>query len=410
MLYDNALLVDLIQLVWQDTRSPIHATRVAETVGWMLRDMRVEGGGFASSFDADSEGVEGRFYVWSASEIDDVLDPDADTFKTAYGVTPGGNWEGVNILNRQPPVFVDGALEDRLAKARAMLFARRERRVKPGLDDKVLADWNGLAIAALARAGACFDVPPWIDAAREAFAFVFGHLLRDSRLRHSWCRGEARHPATLDDHASLARAALALHEATFDQHYVAEAERLVDAAGAHYWDEAEGGYFLTADDTSDVITRTKTARDGATPSGNGMMAEVLARLYHLTGREQYAARARAVIAAFSGDMAGNFFALPTLLNASDLLDHAVEIVIAGPSDSAETRALARTVYGCSLPNRIVQIVPPGLDLPSTHPAHGRGHVDGKPAAYLCTGGTCSLPVTTPDTLLATLRSRVPQPA
>jgi uncharacterized protein YyaL (SSP411 family) len=410
MLYDNALLVDLFQLVWQDTRNPVYGARIAETVGWMLREMRVEGGGFASSFDADSEGVEGRFYVWSARDIDDALGPEAEIFKLAYGATPGGNWEGVNILNRQPPAFADPALEDRLAKARATLLARRETRVKPARDDKVLADWNGLAIAAVARAGACLDVPSWIGAAREAFAFVLGHLLRDSRLRHSWCRDEARHPATLDDHASLARAALALHEATSERTYLDQAELLVEAADAHYWDEADGGYFFTADDTADVITRTKTARDGATPSGNGMMAEVLTRLYHLTGRERYAARARAIVAAFSGDLAANFFALPTLLNALDLLDDAVEIVIAGPAASAATRALTRAVYECSLPNRIMQIVPPGLELPSTHPAHGRGQVDGDPAAYVCRRGTCSLPVTEPVALTAMLCPRAPQPA
>ncbi|MGB8275568.1 MAG: thioredoxin domain-containing protein [Alphaproteobacteria bacterium] len=402
MLYDNAQLVDLLQLVWQDTRSPLYAARISETIAWMLREMRLPGGAFASSFDADSEGEEGVFYVWQAGEIDEVLGADAELFKTAYGVTPEGNWEGGTILNRRPPLFADQAVEESLARAREALRQRRETREKPARDDKVLADWNGLAITALARAGASFANRSWIAVAAEAFDFILAHMRTGSRLRHSWCRGSARHPATLDDHASLARGALALFEATSEPRFLAEAQGLAATADAHFWDRDAAGYFLTADDTVDLITRTKTAHDGAIPSGNGMMVEVLARLYHLTGKPEYAERARGAIAAFSGGIAENFFSLPTLLNASELLRGAVEIVLVGPSANREQHPLARAAFACSLPNRVMQMFPEKAGVPATHPAFGRSAIDGKMTAYVCRAGTCSLPITEPEALAAAL--------
>ena len=187
MLYDNAQLIDLMTLVWQETGNPLLEQRIAETIGWILREMVVEGGGFAGSLDADSEGEEGRFTVWSGSEIDAVLGPEAAFFKGAYDVSDAGNWEGKTILNRgKCPELGSEAEETRLAEARAKLLAVRERRVRPGLDDKVLADWNGLAIAALSNAGLVFGRPEWIEAAVSAFDFVAAEMIVDGRLRKSW--------------------------------------------------------------------------------------------------------------------------------------------------------------------------------------------------------------------------------
>jgi uncharacterized protein YyaL (SSP411 family) len=400
MLYDNAALLELMTTVWQDTKDPLLEARIRETVGWVMREMIAEGGGFAASLDADSEGEEGKFYVWTEAEIDAALPAElADAFKRAYDVTAEGNWEEKTILHRnRAPELGDAESEARLAEARRILFEIRVRRVRPGWDDKVLADWNGLMIAALADAGVVFDQPEWIAAARRAFDFVRARMVEGGRLRHSWRLGQARHPGTLDDHAHMSRAALALHEATGERAFLDQARSWVELLDAHFWDAANGGYFFTADDTADVIQRAKNANDNATPSGNGAMVEVLARLHYLTGEERYRQRAEAIVAAFSGAVLRTVFPFATLINAADFLQNAVQIVLAGAPGDAALARLERAVYDRSVPNRIVIRTSEGAELPPGHPAAGKGPVHGKPAAYVCRGQTCSLPITDPEAL------------
>ncbi|WP_448205202.1 thioredoxin domain-containing protein [Azospirillum sp. sgz302134] len=406
MLYDNAELLDLLTLVWQGEREPLFETRIRETVGWLLREMIAEGGAFAATLDADSEGEEGLFYVWNEAEVDQLLGPDAAAFKSAYSVTTNGNWEGVTILNRLHRIeALDDATEATLARARAILWAEREKRVRPGWDDKVLADWNGLMIAALAHAGMAFGEPEWIAAAQRAFAFVRDRMTEQGRLRHSWRAGKLKHAATLDDYAHMARAALALVEATGDPAALEQAREWVRVLDEHFWDPAAGGYFYTADDARDLIVRTKSAHDSAIPSGNGTMLAVLATLYHRTGEEAYRERADALVAAFSGELARNFFPLPTFLNAAELLQNALQVVIVGDPAGADTAALRRAVLDRSLPNRILSVVAPDAVLPANHPAHGKGMQGGVATAYVCTGMTCSPPVTTPAALAEALPRR-----
>ncbi|MGH6954414.1 MAG: thioredoxin domain-containing protein [Alphaproteobacteria bacterium] len=404
MLYDNASLIDLLTLAWPATKSALYAARVAETISWALREMRLEGGGFASSLDADSDGDEGRFYVWSEAEVDEILGAESPAFKRAYDVSASGNWEHKTILNRgHAPALGDADLEATLAACRERLWRRREGRVRPARDDKVLADWNGLMIAALANAAAVFDRAAWLVAAADAFAFVMRHMTEGGRLRHSWRAGRARHPATLDDHANLARAALALHEATADSSYLADARRLVEMADSHFWDERGGGYFFTADDTDDVLVRTKSAADHATPSGNGTMTGVLARLFYLTGEAAFRSRAEALLAAFGGDVARNSFAFANLISSATLLNDAVQIVIM--AGRADARPLARAALEASLPERILQVVPPGESVAIGHPALGKTQLDGRPTAYVCRGPVCSLPITEPRALASELSRR-----
>src|SRR5712691_7764886 len=240
MLYDNAELVSLLTLVWQETRDPLYAQRVAETIRWLEREMVNEEGGFASSLDADSEHEEGKFYVWSEAEIDAVLGGGAALFKRFYDVSTAGNWEGHNILNRlDHPALADVETEAELARCREMLLAARAPRVRPGLDDKVLADWNGLMIAALAEAGLVFARAEWVALAERAFGLIRDRMSGpDSRLRHSWCAGAARHPASVDDYANLCRAALALYEANSDSAHLARARDWVAVLDQHHWDAA----------------------------------------------------------------------------------------------------------------------------------------------------------------------------
>jgi uncharacterized protein YyaL (SSP411 family) len=405
MLYDNAELVDLMILVWQETKSPLYRERVDETLGWVGREMVTPEGGFASSLDADSEHEEGKFYVWSAADVDSVLGERAALFKSFYDVTAEGNWEGKNILNRSnTPERADEQTERELATCRALLLQAREHRVRPGWDDKVLADWNGLMIAAMANAGAVYERPDWIETARRALDFIRREMaVADGRLLHSWRAGRARHPANVDDYANLCRAALVLHEATGDETFLSQARDWVAVLDHYYWDEAAaGGYFFAAKDTEGLIARAKTAADSAVPAGNGTLVGVLTRLAILTGGEAYRRRAEAIVETFSGEVARNFFPLATLLNNVELLEKPLQVVVVGAANDSAFQSLLRAVYNLSLPNRILLTLPPAASLPVSHPAHGKGLVDGRPAAYMCKGPVCSLPITDAKSLLDSL--------
>jgi uncharacterized protein YyaL (SSP411 family) len=404
MLYDNAMFVELLAEAWCATQNPLYAARARETVAWLFADMKTgkQNGvfGFASAYDADSEGEEGKYYVWTEAEIDRVLGADAAFFKKIYDVSAGGNWEGHTILRREAgSKLLADKDERRLAALRAKLLAVRGKRVPPGCDDKVLADWNGMAVAALASAGATFGEDSWIAAAKSVFAFVAAELAGpDGRPRHAWREGKARHPATLDDVAQMARAALALHEATGEGDYLIAAENYVALADARYWDATDGGYFLSADDVADVIQRAKPLFDNATPSGNGAMAEVLARLHHLTGKDAYRARVEALFRALAPARVEILINAPGLACAFEYLERPTQIVIAG----AGADALLRAAFALSAPAKIVHCVRDGRELPPSHPAHGKGPVDGKAAAYVCVGRTCGLPVTEPGGLSAVI--------
>jgi uncharacterized protein YyaL (SSP411 family) len=408
MLYDNAEFVTLLALVWQETKNPLFEARVRETIDWVIAEMltgpdRKANRAFAASLDADSEGEEGRFYVWNRQQIDAVLGDEAEFFCAHYDVTPGGNWEGLTILNRsQRPGLLDETGEERLLRARQALLSARAERVRPGWDDKVLADWNGLMITALVEAGLAFDEPHWIDLARDAFAFIRRHMFKDGRLFHAWRDGKLAHPATLDDHANIARAALALYEATAKVQYLDAARELTEILDAHFWDRAAGGYFMTADDTRDMVVRPKSASDNAVPNGNGVMVGVLTRLHLLTGEARYEERARALVAAFSGELERNFFPLATYLNNAAFLANALEVVIVGTHDAPDTIALVEAVMRHSLPDRLLQVVPPEAALPATHPAFGKTRQNGKATAYLCRNRSCGLPITEPTALDAAL--------
>ena len=399
MLYDNAQLLELLTAVWLETRDPLYARRIEETVGWLLREMTEPGGGFASSLDADSEGEEGLFYVWSKAEVDALLGSDTGLFSDHYDVSKAGNWEGHVILNRLTSMELgDDETEATLARCRAVLFEARAPRIRPGKDDKLLADWNGLMIGALAMAGQALDRTDWVAAAARAYAFVRENMVVDGRLRHSWRAGRADHPATLDDHANLARAALLLQEATGDDSYLEQAEGWVGQINDHYTDANAGGFFFAADDTPGLIVRNKTAGDNPTPSGNGTAAEVLARLWLLTGKDEYRAGAEAVITAFSGEVARNFFPLSTLLSAAEFLFDPVQIVMIGDRNAEDAKLLAGVTFSAAPPNRVFQCFQPDRDIPEGHPAHGKTQKDTKATIYVCRGQSCSLPIADPAEL------------
>ncbi len=409
MLYDNAQILELLTWAWQDTRDPLFRARAEETVAWLRREMiALDGdghptGAFAASLDADSEGVEGKFYTWTEAEIREVLGADVDSFIAVYDVTPDGNWDGVTILNRlKQPDLCDPATETNLAECRDKLFARREHRVRPGWDDKVLADWNGLMIGALADAAAAFGRPDWLAAACDAFAFVRDRMQSHGRLFHTWRRGVPKHPGFLDDYAAMASAALTLFEHTGEPGYRDQASAWVEQLDRQFWDNADGGYFLTAADVDDVIVRSKHAQDSSQPAGNGLMLHVLVRLHSLIGEPQYRERAESLISAFAGEVQSNFVPLATFLNGVERFHRGLQITIIGPRSRADTQALLDVVHGIALPDRILQVIPDPDGLPATHPAAGKTARDGVATAYVCRGPTCSAPMTDPDALHAEL--------
>ena len=268
----------------------------------------------------------------------------------------------------------------------------------------MLADWNGLTIAALANAGAAFDRSDWVGAAADAFDFVRRRMSDGGRLRHSFRHGQCGRAAILDDYASMARAALCLLEATGDTSLLEQTEHWVAVAGEDYWDRDGGGYFLTPGTEELAIVRPKTAQETSTPSGNGVMVGVLARLHGLTAKAAYRERAEATISAFSPDLSAHFFALASLVNGSELLDGLVQVVIVGDPGSAETKYLVKAAYESPQPNRLLQRVSAGSEIATGHPAAGKTLVAGNPAAYVCIGNTCQMPITDPDALRASLQS------
>ena len=409
MLYDNAQLIDVMALVWLETKSALYKTRAEETVTWLTREMIGENGAFTATLDADSEGVEGKFYVWSETEINAVLGDESAFFKEIYDVTSGGNWEGKTILNRinSGDRQLSADEETQLATARQKLFAVRAPRIRPERDDKVLADWNGLMIQALARAGMIFDHPDWVVLSRRIYDAILTTMVWQdkagyTRLGHSLCGGRLQPVDMLDDYANMIAGALALYSATGDQALMKQASVWADLVHSLFWNEAGHGYFFTADDAEHLIVRTTQVTDSATPSGNGVMLGNLARLFHLTGDDRFRFRAEALIDAFDADAMRHFPHTCAFLNGFELFIDAVQVVIIGDRSDPGVKSLLSAAMAGSQPNLILSTVDGTDALPAGHAAFGKTAVDGQAAAYVCRGPVCQAPITAPDDLRAAL--------
>ena len=402
MLYDNAQILELLALAHAETPSPIYAERAKDTFGWLMREMKV-GGGFASSQDADQGGREGQFYVWSEAEIDAVLGSASPVFKALYDVRRGGNWEGSNVLRRVTPLS-EAAVEAQLGGCRARLFQARALRPAPPLDDKILADWNGLMIAALARASFVFGAPQYLAAARAAFAHVSTHL-RDAsgRLVHS-ARGDAiGAPAMLDDYASVARAALQLFEATGEPAYLEEAQALAREAKTLFGDD-DGGYYLTARDAADAPNvRARIAHDGALPSGVRPHRRGPGKALSFDRRREWREAAERLIRAFAGVSPQELANRPLLLLAADWLERGGCVLVEGPLDDPLAVDLAQVALKAPDPALCVFRLDRCL-WPNGAPG-GRPRLPTTPAAMICRGQACEPPVTTAAALQEALERR-----
>jgi len=393
MLYDQALLVRAYLHAWQLTGDARHLQVLSETVDYVRRELRHPGGGFFSSEDADSEGVEGKFYVWSLSELGVVAGPDAAEAAAWWGVSTAGNFEGSNILHR--PVRGDLMRPEAVERARRALFDARETRVRPGLDDKVLTEWNALFVSALAEAAAATGRADWLDDARAAGEFLLGSLRRDDgRWMRSWRTGKAQHLAYAGDHAALVDAFTRLAEATGEARWMAEAGSVADALIDLFADPTNGGFFTTGSDAERLITRSKDVLDNALPSANAVAAVALHRLAALGGDDRYRVRAESVVALMADTLANHPAALCHLLWAVELgAGPVVEVAIAGDRPDLVAAVQRRWLPGA--------VLAWGEPYPSPLFTDRREGM-----AYVCRDYTCSAPTGDVEELLAQLGSPV----
>jgi uncharacterized protein YyaL (SSP411 family) len=390
MLYDNAQLLELLALAYQRSGHALFAARARETVEWLKREMTTPEGGFCASLDADSEGEEGKFYVWSKNEIIELIGPEAGGFfMRFYDVSDAGNFEGHTILNRSNAPPRSAADEARLKQLRNILLEARAARVRPGLDDKVLADWNGLTIAALVNAGIILDEPSWLDMARRAFDFIAASMTRGDRLGHSWREGQLLFPGLASDFAAMIRAALALFEATGARHYLDQAVAWQQAFDAHYADPETGGYYWSADDADDLLMRPHSTADDATPNPNSVAAQNLVRLAVLAGDDKWRTQADRLLEGLLPIAGRNMFSHVALLNALELRLRGAEIVCTGP----EAERFAHAALKLPFVDRIVLRAASSANLPASHPAQEKLKATSASAAFVCVGERCSLPVT-----------------
>jgi uncharacterized protein YyaL (SSP411 family) len=410
MLYDNALLVHLGAHLWQATKDAEVRRVVEETIHWATREMRSPEGGFYASLDADSEGHEGKFYVWSAEEIDEVLGDDAPLARAYWGVTDEGNFEGRNIL------FVGGdrraiaakfslsetELDAKIARAAAKLYDVRAKRVWPGRDDKILTSWNGLMVRGIAEAARAFQNDSYRTMAVASATFLFDALCRDGRVYRSYKNGQARIAGYLDDYASLGLAALAVYELTFDTAWLDRARAMSDATVQWFWSDDTGAFYDTASDHEQLITRPREVADNATPSGTSLAVELLVRLAELLHDVDARRRATYVLETLAPAVARYPAAFGHMLGAADMLiNGAVELAIVGEPGDAGFEALARVAANHYVPSLVLAGGAPTSD-PTIALLEGRDARSGRATAYVCRGYACDEPATTPEMLATQL--------
>ncbi len=410
MLYDNALLSRLYQHAYLVTFNPFYERIVEETLDYVVREMVSPEGGFYSTQDADSEGEEGKFFIWTTDEIETaLLAEDARLFMLYYDVTKAGNFEGKNILHveQDAQTVADKAqvnletLQASLKRSREMLFELREKRVKPGRDEKILTSWNGLMLRSFAEAARYLDRPDYLQVATNNAEFLLRELIPDGRLLRTYKDGRARLHGYLEDYAFLADGLLALYEASFNPRWFTEARRLMDEAIKLFADEQNGGFFDTGSDHEALISRPKDIMDNATPAGNSVAADVLLRLAAFTGEEAYRRRADDYLRPIADIMVQHPQAFGHILGALDFaISKSKEIALIGDPQQSDTRALLEVINTRYLPNSVlacasledsesIQSIPLLADRPMK---------DHKATAYICQNFACLSPVNTPEEL------------
>jgi uncharacterized protein YyaL (SSP411 family) len=397
MLYDNAQLLELYALGFAETGRALFRDAADGIVTWLDREMTTPEGAFASSLDADSEGEEGRFYVWSSGEIRDVLGAeDAAFFARVYDISEEGNWEGTNIPNRLVSGEAPPTVEERLAAMRSKLLERRASRVGPGLDDKVLADWNGLMISSLVRASPLLGRPDWIGLAARAYRFVSETMSRDGRLGHSWRGGGLIFPGFALDQAAMMRAALALYETTSEPAYLRDAQTWRDGLLSDFMVTETGCLAMTAQNADPLVVRPQPTHDDAVPNANGVFAEALIRLAQITETQDDLQRASEILSQLVGVARSAPLGHTSILNALDLHLRGLSILVTGNN----AQDLFETALAVPYPDRSVRRMREDETLDDNHPAKALTSSGMDARALVCAGMRCSLPVTEASRLKA----------
>jgi uncharacterized protein YyaL (SSP411 family) len=410
MLYDNAQLARAYLHAWQVSGEPFYRRIVEETLDFVLRELTDPQGGFYSSLDADSEGVEGKFYVWDAAEIEQTLGEDWDFFKTAYGITAAGNWEGRTVLQRALDdstlaarfALTEDGVAVKLAKCHRKLLAVRETRIRPGLDDKVLTAWNGLMLSAFAEAARTFEGTDagegYLKAATRSADFLLTQLHPEGRLCRTWRAGKTSPEVFLEDYAALILGLLDLYETDFNNRWFAAAQDLADEMMARF-DDPSGGFFDTPSDGESLLIRPKEMQDNATPSGNALAVEALLRLSALTDRAETRTKAEDSFRLVAESAIRYPTAFARWLGAADFaLSTVKQVAVVGAPGTAETKALLAEVRASWRPNQVTAAS--ALPLPPNAPPllNERPMQDGKPTAYVCEGFVCKTPATGAEAL------------
>jgi uncharacterized protein len=404
MLYDNAQLVRIYAQLYCVTRDELFKNVTEETLDYLLREMLHSEGGFYSTQDADSEGEEGKFFIWSPQEVNQILGEEAgEIFSRIYDVSDFGNFEGRNILHpiltleqasklfKKDPKEIAVLISDSKKK----LFQEREKRIKPFRDEKIITSWNGLMLSGLAEAIKISPRQSYLDTVNRTLQFFFSKMFRDGHLLHTYKDGTAKLLGYLDDYAFMAVGLLDLYEATFDRAQLARAIELADTMVSEFWDEKDGAFFYTGKSHEQLISRAKPVFDASIPSGNSMATHLLLRLYYLTGREDYLQRAETVLRSYYDAMLSQPFGFAHMLCALDLyLRKPKEIVVIGNRKDANIAELINRIHSIYLPNKTLQLAGPDESLEKISPLlRGKTQLDGKPTVYVCHNFTCSLPVT-----------------
>ncbi len=424
MLYDQALVSSIYLDGYLVSRNPRYAAVAADIFEYVLSDLRSPEGGFYSSRDADSDGLEGKFYIWTVAEILSVLGEDEGQLCCKYyDVSETGNWferlghalpgpKNILHITKPPEAFAKlhglapGDLNAKVQSWREKLGTARAKRTPPGLDDKILTDWNGLMIASLAKGARVLNEPRYAEAAARAADFVLNNLCKDGRLLRTYRKGQARLPGNLADYAFFIEGLLNLYEATFEQKWLDEAVRLADASIRYFFDEAGGAFFFTASDAEKLIVRSKHPHDGAIPSGNSVHAMNLLRLAVLFDRKDFRAKTESILRSFASMAAGSPGAFERLNCAVDFYhDQVKEIAIIGDLTEAQTRAMVRAAFDRYLPNKVVVHAADKLSDTTMPLLMGKGRIGGQSTAYVCENYRCQLPVTSADELVKQLEAK-----
>lgn len=401
MLYDNAQFISILNNLWLITKNNSYKTKIYETVDWLKRDMQDKYGAFYSSFDADSEGVEGKFYVWTYSELERILKDDFDFFAKYFEIKKDGNWESKIILSRYDKLHISDDDSEKIKKLVILLFNNREKRVKPACDYKILCDWNSLLIDSLAKSSVLFQEKSFLDVAVNSFDFIQSKMIVNGILFHSHCSGVNKHSAMLEDYAYIIKASLTLFEVTNDKKYLDFSLKTAKNVMSYFSDD-NGMFFTSSTNQDDIIINNKPITDNVMPNANAVMIENLTRLFTITSNLNFINEAEKNIKEYSSRINNELLGICSFLNSLDFYNNTKTIIIAG-KDNKKNRKLFNYVNQEYLPNIVILTIDNINQLTTEFEFYKNIKIGDDTLAYICQNNTCSLPISDRNDIIKVLK-------